>query len=198
MAADAEAVLDHLGWDAAHVVGHSLGGVIAQQLALQRGERVRSLALLCTFARGRDVLSWSPAALWAQLRCRVGTRAMRRRAFFALVSPASLPADEANMATLEAAFGRGLADLPAAAMGQVRALAASDLLAELPGLRGLPALVVSASEDRLAPPVQGRLLAQALGVALHEVPGAHAVPVQDAARINALLADFLGGADARV
>jgi pimeloyl-ACP methyl ester carboxylesterase len=48
MAADARAVLDAAGVDRAHVYGVSLGGVVAQQLAIESPERVRSLVLGCT------------------------------------------------------------------------------------------------------------------------------------------------------
>jgi pimeloyl-ACP methyl ester carboxylesterase len=47
-ARDALSILDHLGVERAHVVGHSYGGVIAMQLALDAADRVRSLALLET------------------------------------------------------------------------------------------------------------------------------------------------------
>ena len=60
MAEDARALMDAHGWDSAHVVGHSLGGLVALHLALSDRTRVRSLSLLCTFACGRDAtrLSW--------------------------------------------------------------------------------------------------------------------------------------------
>ena len=48
MAADARAVLDAAGVDQAHIYGVSLGGVVAQQLAIETPERVRSLVLGCT------------------------------------------------------------------------------------------------------------------------------------------------------
>ncbi len=60
MAEDTLRIMDAQGWASAHLVGHSLGGVVALHVALTARERVRSLALLCTFARGRDAtrLSW--------------------------------------------------------------------------------------------------------------------------------------------
>jgi pimeloyl-ACP methyl ester carboxylesterase len=53
MADDVAAVLDDAGVARAHVVGLSLGGAVAQQLAIHHGRRVRSLALLATFADGK-------------------------------------------------------------------------------------------------------------------------------------------------
>jgi 3-oxoadipate enol-lactonase len=54
MAEDAAQVLDERGIERAHVVGTSLGGMIAQELALAHPERVAKLALLCTTAGGPD------------------------------------------------------------------------------------------------------------------------------------------------
>ncbi|HEY6170092.1 MAG TPA: alpha/beta fold hydrolase, partial [Verrucomicrobiae bacterium] len=73
MATDAQALMDAAGWESAHVVGHSMGGVIAQQLALDAPKRVRSLSLLCTFARGKDGARLTPWVLWMTLRTRIGS-----------------------------------------------------------------------------------------------------------------------------
>src|SRR5262245_51621267 len=51
-AATCARLLDHVGWSAAHVVGHSYGALVALQMAMDMPERVRSLALLAPAARG--------------------------------------------------------------------------------------------------------------------------------------------------
>jgi pimeloyl-ACP methyl ester carboxylesterase len=66
MASDTVAILEATGVASAHIVGHSLGGCIAQQVALTTPLRVKSLSLFCTSARGADAtdLSWTMIWLW--------------------------------------------------------------------------------------------------------------------------------------
>lgn len=203
MVGDVRALLDALGWASAHLVGHSMGGVVAQQLALDAPERVRSLSLLCTFWRGRDGARLTAWMLWISLRLRIGPRAARRRAFLEMVMPRSVLAAadrDAMAADVGRLFGRDLAEQPAIVMQQVRALGAHDASAQLARLSSIPTLVVSAAEDRVAPPAQGRALAAAVeGARYVEIEdAAHGVVIQKAAAINALLLEHITGAERRL
>jgi pimeloyl-ACP methyl ester carboxylesterase len=200
MADDVLALLGCLGWDSAHVVGHSLGGLIAIELALSAPQRVRSLALLCTVARGRDATRLSGRMLWLGLRSSLGTRRMRRRAFLEIVlSPEGRTRGELDRIALqmEPLFGHDLAERPPAVMQQLRALRGYDARERLAELAGVPTLVVSAERDPIAPPVHGRALAARIGAAQYvEIPGAaHGVTIQRAERINALLREHLTRAE---
>lgn len=189
---DSLALLDHLGWSSAHVVGHSMGGILAHDLALDHRERVRSLSLLCTFLRGRDAARLTPEIVWLGLRSRIGTRSMRRRAFLELVlAPKELDGvdTDALAARLGEVFGRDLADPPPAATAQLRALSRHDRSDRLAELSGIPTLVLSAAHDRLALAAYGRSLAERIGGARFvELPDhAHAVPVSAPELVDAPL-----------
>jgi pimeloyl-ACP methyl ester carboxylesterase len=202
MAEDALALMDAEGWASAHVAGHSLGGLVALHVALSARGRARSLALLCTFARGRDAAPPTPRMVWYGMRSRVGTRRQRRHAFLHIVMPpgALAGADrDAMAARLEPLFGHDVGDQPPVTGKQLAAMRAYDASARLAELADVPTLVVSAAHDPIAPPSVGRALSAGIpGSRYVEVPDAsHGVTIQHASRINALLAEHFAGAEAR-
>lgn len=199
MAEDVTALMDALGWSSAHVVGHSLGGLIALQLALSHRQRVQSLALLCTFANGADATRLSLWMLWTGLRTRVGTRRQRRHAFLKLVTEPSAYEridKDALAVSLAPLFGHDLADHPSIEMQQLAAMRRCNLTSRLGELDGLPVLVASARHDRIARPEYGRALAAGIpGASFVELANAaHGVPVLQPETINTLVRDHLNRA----
>jgi pimeloyl-ACP methyl ester carboxylesterase len=200
MADDVKAILDAEGWANVHVVGHSLGGLIALQLALAHRPLVRSLALLCTFADGRIPNRLTPWMIWVGMRTRVGPRRWRRRAFLRFVMPpdalrrAQNP--DAIAAELEPLFGHDIADQPPVTMKQLGAMKRYDATPRLGNLRGMPTLVVSAAHDPIAPPRGGRALAQGIeGARYVELADeSHGAPIHAPDRTNDLLLQHLRSA----
>jgi pimeloyl-ACP methyl ester carboxylesterase len=200
MAEDARALLVATSWTSAHVVGHSLGGLIALQLALDAPDRVRSLALLCTSACGRDLVRFTPWTLGIGLRTKLGSRRQRRHAFLEIVMPPDVlaAADRDALAErLAHVFGYDLARQPLIALQQTVATRSFDATARLDDLARVPTLVVSAAQDRMAPPECGRRLAARIPNSRYaEFPeAAHGLTIQCADRVNALLLEHLAQAE---
>ena len=197
MAADAAAVMDAAGVQSAHVVGHSLGGLVATHLAATSPGRVKSLSLLCTFLSGREAAPLSLKMIWLGAKSRIGPRASRRRGFLRLIMAPTgpWPADPDTTAKqLEPLFGHDLADQPPIVSQQLKALRAG----KAPDVTKItvPSLVVSATEDPIAPPKAGRVLATALRAKSVEIGNAsHGVVIQHADRVNALLEEHFAAAD---
>ena len=174
MAADVLAVADAEGFDRFHLAGHSIGGLIAQEIALRARPRMLGLALLCTFERGGQASRLTPAIIWKGLRTRIGTRAMRRQAFMELVMPGGYLAGvdrQALASRLATLFGHDLADQPAIVMKQLGAASRFDASGRLQDLAGVPTLVLSARHDAIALPEYGRALAA-------RIPGARYVEIE--------------------
>jgi 3-oxoadipate enol-lactonase len=165
LAEDALTALDEAGAESAHVIGASMGGMIAQHIALDHRERVRSLVLACTTPGGRSGLPPWRMLTASALRPLVGTRHT-----FPLVAPL-LYAERTRRERperLREDLERRIAEETSARTiyAQMGAIAGHDVRGRLAELAGLETLVVHGLEDALIPPDRGRDLARL-------IPGAH-------------------------
>jgi pimeloyl-ACP methyl ester carboxylesterase len=171
MAGDAAAVLDACAIEHAHVVGMSLGGMIAQRVALAYPERVRSLVLVCTTPGGRNAARASDEVMKGLVEGGADPSTVyRRNAWFLYGDETRRDHPERIEQDIEARSR--IPTQPAGYYGQLQAATGHDTWDELPSLR-VPTLVVHGESDLLVPTENGRLLAQRIaGAELVLVPGA--------------------------
>ncbi|GAA0804761.1 alpha/beta hydrolase [Spirilliplanes yamanashiensis] len=169
MAGDARAVLDDLGWDSAHVVGVSLGGMIAQALAGRHPDRVRTLTSISSTPSpliGRPHPRTWPVLLSPARHDREAAARHMVNVFRIIGSPA-YPLDEEWLRTVSAeSFDR--AHDPDGIRRQLAAIVCSADRRPLLARLRLPALVVHGGADLLVRPSGGRATAAA-------IPGARLV-----------------------
>ncbi|HMD57685.1 MAG TPA: alpha/beta fold hydrolase [Solirubrobacteraceae bacterium] len=168
MAEDAAGLIGALGLESAHVLGISMGGMIAQELALAHPELVRTLTLGCTYCGGPGSALAAPdvaALLFEAMRS--GDRARALRAGWVVnVSDSMVNDDEAYARFLAIATQYSVA-VPVV-MEQLRAIDGHDTSARLHEL-AMPTLVIHGTEDRLLPVVNGRLIASLIPGARLEI-----------------------------
>ncbi len=174
MAADGVGLLDALGIAQAHVAGVSMGGMIAQTLAIEHPERVLSLVSVMS-TTGRRFVGWQDPRLFPMLLARGGaTReqviARSARTWAAIGSPAFPTPPEETRERAGETYDRGIS--LAGAVRQMQAvLAQPDRSQALRRLR-LPALVIHGLSDRLVHVSGGRATARAIPEAeLMLIPG---------------------------
>ncbi|HSZ69482.1 MAG TPA: alpha/beta fold hydrolase [Solirubrobacteraceae bacterium] len=151
LAQDAVGLLGALDLDSAHVLGISMGGMVAQELALARPERIRTLALGCTYCGGPGSSLASPEVI-QRLAAGMssGDRALAvRTAWEVNVSPAFDAAHPDAFETFRA-IGMTRAVAVPVIMAQMQACAAHDTSARLPQLQ-LPTLVAHGTLDLMIP-----------------------------------------------
>ena len=198
LADEVVSLLDHLGVRKTHVLGASLGGFVAQELALARPDLVGRLVLVCTSYGGGGPEAISLGALgrmfgWGAF----GPEAAARRGLEAATSRAyrARHAEE-----FEGIVARRLAESPplAAYYAQAMAGARFDVSGEV-GRITSPALVIRGSEDRYVPPANARALAEAIpGARLRVFEDAgHLVFIERSADVNREVVRFLESRDAR-
>ena len=167
MAEDTAALMGELGLESAHVVGISMGGMIAQELALAHPERLRSLTLGCTYCGGPGsqlMPEENARKLLGGLAS--GDRDKAIRAGYEVNLSPAFRADETHFA----AFNEMATSVPAAKQTielQVQAIFGHDTSGRL-GEISTPTLIVHGTEDGVLPYPNGEMIASLMPSARFE------------------------------
>jgi 3-oxoadipate enol-lactonase len=155
MAADAAGLMAALELESAHVMGISMGGMVAQELALANPARIRTLTLGCTYCGGHGNALPAQPELGAAVMSGDRERALRA------TWEANVSAHFAQDADAYAAFraiGQERSVAVAVMMEQLSAITRHDTSTRLGALK-MPTLVVHGTEDRIIPVENGRIVA---------------------------------------
>ncbi|MDI3283530.1 alpha/beta fold hydrolase [Polyangium sp. 15x6] len=196
MAKDAVGLLDHLGIGEARLVGISMGGMIAQELAVRFPERFSRLVLLATWAGG-DLAKKAEGAILSELASLAGgddraAAEARLAAFYrAITGPAFV---QKNPEILDMAIAFALEGAPEVdgLLRQIQAISRFSIWDRLGDVR-VPTLVVHGDADPLIPYENGELLARRIpGARLRTLRGVgHLVPLEAPLETYGALLDFL-------
>jgi pimeloyl-ACP methyl ester carboxylesterase len=183
-AADATALLDHVGWKTCSVVGISFGGMVAQEFAVTFPHRVERLALLCTSAGGRASSSYplhELGALSADERASKMVTLSDTR--FTPEWLASHPSD-AQMMSMRGESTTKSADVLRGERLQLAARADHDVADRL-HMISCPTFVTAGKFDGIAPPVNSEAIVQRISDATLSVyEGGHMFLAQDPTAIR--------------
>ena len=172
MSDDAFGLMDHLGWDSAHVAGVSMGGMIVQTMVTEHPERVRSMTSIMS-TLGRRTVGWQHPSLLPMLLANRGAGkeayvASSARMWKAIGSPGFPQTDAEVRARAEETFDRGVS-----ASGVMRQMLAilnqPDRSRALASVR-VPVAVVHGAADKMVHVSGGRATARA-------IPGAELVVI---------------------
>jgi pimeloyl-ACP methyl ester carboxylesterase len=192
MAGDTIGLMDFLGIEKAHLLGGSMGGMVAQHIAIEHPQRVDKLILFSTSADGQWLFELAEATIpnWnrsrsdftsADIRKLVNAMASRTSNHpFSKLMFVALSNLQTRLGTLE-----GLA-------GQIEAIMTHNLLDRLHLIQA-PTLVITGSEDRLIAPQLSAVLASRITVAKLVIidGGSHVVAGEMAGRFKKEVFDFL-------
>ncbi|MFG1480875.1 alpha/beta hydrolase [Xanthobacter sp. V4C-4] len=195
MARDALAVLDAAGVGRAHVVGHSMGGAIAQELAIAAPGRVDRLVLANTYAR-QNLYTREIMRLFADLRARLDDELVFGAALTSFVLGEHTLKHQALYGIVQASLDAGLDQPKAGFLRQLDACAKADTLDRLHAITA-PTLVLYSDDDRLFSPAMAREIASGIpaGSDLDEiVDSGHCPMVEQPAAFAEVVRRFLGAA----
>ncbi len=183
MADDVAAVIREAGIGPAIVVGISMGGMIAQEVALRHPRAVSGLVLLATWAGLPHVQLPRPRALATLVSLPMRSSKDRGRALARLLLPRAHVARSATAAAALGEWPNALAEDPTDPRAFFAQLAAASTHSTGFRLRNIrcPTVVVCGDEDAIMRPGNARILARRIpGAALEILPGvAHGIPITD-------------------
>ena len=168
MAEDAAALIGTLGFESVHVMSISMGGMVAQELALEHPSLVRTLTLGCTYCGGEGSALAGPEVIGKLSEAMMsGDRERAVRAGWEVnVSPAFAADDEA-WERFAALSSRRAVAVPVV-MAQMQAVMAHDTRTRLPELQ-MPVQVVHGTADQMLPVQNGHLIASLIPGARLEI-----------------------------
>jgi 3-oxoadipate enol-lactonase len=196
MADDLAGLLDALGIQRSHLLGLSMGGMIAQEFALRHGDRLDRLVLAGTGAApARSAVD--PIQIWSWVKANDATGdVFGGQQFVSLFSTAFLRDHEAVRDTAELLASNPYPMNPEAYRRQADAYRQFDALDRLAAITA-STLVVVGEQDLLTPPWIAREVAEAIPGARFEVirgdGSSHLVPIECPDEFNRLVLDFLSG-----
>jgi len=161
MADDAVAVMDAAGVERAHVYGISMGGMIAQELALNHPERVRSLILGCTACGGANAVPAAAPVMQTLMDRGTMTPEEGVEAMVPFIYSTTTPRARIDE---DLAIRRRTFPQAAGYLAQIQGVLAWSSFERLHNIC-VPTLVLHGETDQLAPPENGRILAR-------KIPGA--------------------------
>lgn len=203
MATDTIQLIDHLGLESAHLVGLSMGGMIAQVIAIEHPEKVRSLTSLMSSTGNRDVGKWTPET-WAVLA--TPPSAPTREAFIErdvlfnrTVGSPDYPSDEVELRRLAGSYFDRAFDPLGGARQLAAALASGDRTEALARISA-PTLVIHGAEDKMLDVTGGHATAEAIpGAELVIIPGmGHDLPGELWAGITDRISRLVDSAEGNV
>ena len=197
MADDVAGLLDALGIQRSHLLGLSMGGLIAQEFALRHADRLDRLVLTGTGAApARSAVD--PIEIWSWVKTNDPTgEAFGGQQFVSLFSTAFLRNSDAVRDTAEMLASNPYSMGPEAYARQAKAYLQFDSLDRLDAISA-PTLVIVGEQDLLTPPWIAREVADAIPGSQFEVisgdGSSHVVPIERPDDFNRLVSDFLANA----